>query len=153
MNFGSTMFLRAVIYLIGLGALGVCVIIVGVSLSGNAGIFLPVLALMFVSAMPFFYALYQGLLLLRTIDTNTAFSQESAKAIRTIKYCAFTISVLYAGGMPLIIYVADKDDAPGVVLLGLVFIFVTLVVGVFAAVLDRLLQNALDIQSENDLTV
>jgi hypothetical protein len=55
--------------------------------------------------------------------------------------------------MPLMIYAAQRDDAPGVVLLGLVFIFATLVVGVFAAVLERLLQNAIDIKSENDLTV
>jgi hypothetical protein len=55
--------------------------------------------------------------------------------------------------MPLIIYVAEKDDAPGAVLIGLVFIFATLIVGVFAAVLERLLQNAIELKSENDLTV
>lgn len=153
MNFDSTMFLRMVIYCIGLAALGVCVIIAGVTLSGNAGIFWPVSTLMFVSAAPFFYALYNGLLLLRYIDQKLAFSELSTKAIRTIKYCAFSISVLYAAGMPLIISVAHKDDAPGVVLLGLIFIFATLIVGVFAAVLERLLQNAIDIKSENDLTV
>jgi hypothetical protein len=153
MNFGSTLFLKVVIYLIGLAALGVCIIIAGVSLSGNAGIFLPVLALMSVSAIPFFYALYNGILLLRYIEKDIAFSELSTKAIRTIKYCAFSISVLYAGGMPLIISVAHKDDAPGVVLLGLIFIFATLIVGVFAAVLEKLLQNAIDIKSENDLTV
>lgn len=153
MKEGSTLFLKVVIYLIGLPALGICVIIGGVSLSGNAGIYLPILMVMFIAAIPFFYALYQGLLLLRYIDKNIAFSQLSVKAIKTIKYCAFTISVLYAAGMPLIIYVAEKDDAPGVVMMGLVFIFVTLVVGVFAAVLERLLQNAIEIKSENDLTV
>lgn len=153
MNFGSTFFLRGVIYCIGLAAIGVCGIIAGVSLSGNAGIFLPVLALMFLSAFPFLYALYNGLLLLRYIDSNTAFSERSVKAIRSIKYTAFSISVLYAGGMPLIISVAHTDDAPGVVLLGLIFIFATLIVGVFAAVLEKLLENAIQLKSENDLTV
>ncbi|WP_423784009.1 DUF2975 domain-containing protein [Francisella tularensis] len=38
-------------------------------------------------------------------------------------------------------------------MLGLVFIFATLIVGVFAAVLQKLLQNAIDIKNENDLTV
>jgi hypothetical protein len=153
MNFGSTLFLRGVIYCIGLAALGVCVIIAGVSLSGNAGEFLPVLGLIFLSALPFFYALYNALLLLRYIDKNIAFSELSVKAIRSIKLAAFSISVLYAAGMPLIIYVADKDDAPGVVLLGLIFIFAPLVVGVFAAVLEKLLENAIQLKSENDLTV
>lgn len=153
MNFGSTLFLRGVIYCIGLAAIGVCVIIAGVSLSGNAGMFLPVLALMFISAFPFLYALYNGILLLKYIDANIAFSERSTEAIRSIKYCAFGISVLYSAGMPIIMYVAQKDDAPGVVLIGLIFIFATLIVGVFAAVLERLLQNAIDLKSENDLTV
>ncbi|HWO07436.1 MAG TPA: DUF2975 domain-containing protein [Candidatus Paceibacterota bacterium] len=153
MDFGSTMFLRVVIYLIGLLALGVCLIIAGTVLSGNAGMFLPVLLLMFVSALPFFYALHNGVLLLRYIEKNVAFSELSNKAIRIIKYCAFSISVLYAAGMPLIVSVAHKDDAPGVALLGLVFIFVTLIVGVFAAVLEKLLRSAIDLKEENDLTV
>jgi len=145
--------LKVVIYLIGLAVLALCVIIGGVSISGNAGMFLPVMLVMLITAIPFFFALYQGLLLLGYIDKNTAFSDLSVKAIKNIKYCAFTISVLYAAGMPYIIYVADKDDAPGAVVIGLVFIFAPMITSVFAAVLERLLQNAIDIKSENDLTV
>jgi len=153
MKTGSTLFLKVVIYLFGLAALGICVIIGGVSISGNAGMFLPILLIIAAGAIPFFYALYQGLLLLRYIDKNTAFSDASVKAIKTIKYCAFAISTLYAAGMPFIIYIAEKDDAPGAVLIGLVFIVVPLIVGVFAAVLEKLLQNAIDIKKENEMTV
>lgn len=153
MKKGSTLFLKVVIYLIGLAVLGLCVIIGGVTISGNAGMFLPVVLIMGAAAVPFFYALYQGLLLLRYIDKNIAFSELSVKAIRNIRYCAFTMSTLYAAGMPFIIYVAEKDDAPGAVLIGLIFIFAPLITGVFAAVLQKLLQNAIDIKSENDLTV
>ncbi|MDO8576668.1 MAG: DUF2975 domain-containing protein [bacterium] len=153
MKQGSTLFLRSVIYLIGLAVLTLCVIIGGVSISGNAGMYLPVLICMFIAAIPFFFALHQSLLLLSYIDSNTAFSDLSVKAIQNIKYSAFTISVLYSAAMPLIIMVAEKDDAPGAVLIGLVFIFAPLITGVFAAVLQKLLQNAIDIKSENDLTV
>lgn len=153
MNFGSTLFLKVVIYLIGLAALGLCIIIAGVSISGNAGIYLSMLLIMGVAAIPFFYALYQGLLLLRYIDKSIAFSEKSVKAIKTIKYCAFAMSTLYAASMPVIIYIADKDDAPGAVLIGLIFIMAPLITGVFAAVLEKLLQNAIDIKKENDLTV
>ena len=153
MKRGSTLFLKVVIYLIGLAVLGLCAILGGVSISGNGGMFLPVVLVMLITAIPFFYALYQGLLLLGYIEKGTAFSELSVKAIQNIKNCAFTISVLYAAAMPYIIYVADKDDAPGAVMIGLVFIFAPLVTGVFAAVLEKLLRNAIDIQSENDLTV
>lgn len=149
----STIFLRVVIYLIGLAVAGLCVILIGVSIAGNAGMFLPLMLGMLVAAVPFFFALYQGLLLLSYIDKNSAFSELSVKAIKKIKYSAGAISVLYALMMPYIIYVADKDDAPGAVIIGLVFIFAPFVIVIFAAVLERLLQNAIDIKSENDLTV
>jgi len=153
MKQGSTLFLKVVIYLMGLAVLGLCVILAGVSISGNAGMYLPVVIVALIAAVPFFFALHQGLKLLDYIDRNTAFSDLSVRAIKNIKYSAFAISVLYAAGMPYIVYVADKDDAPGAVMIGLVFIFAPLVISVFAAVLEKLLQNAIDIKSENDLTV
>jgi hypothetical protein len=153
MKEGSTLFLKVVIYGLGLVALGVCIIIGGLTISGNAGMFLPILIGVFITAIPFFIALHQGLLLLSYIDKNTAFSELSVNAIKNIKYCAFAISVLYAAIMPYIVYVSDKDDAPGGVLIGLVFVLAPLITSVFAAVLERVFQNALDIKSENDLTV
>jgi hypothetical protein len=153
MKQGSTLFLKVVIYLIGLAVLALCVIIAGVSISGNAGMYLPMMLVMLMAAVPFFFGLYQGLLLLGYIDKNAAFSDLSVKAIQNIKYCAFTISALYAAGMPFIIYAADKDDAPGAVLIGLVCIFAPLVTSTFAAVLQKLAQSAIEIKSENDLVV
>jgi len=138
----------------GLLALAACIIAVGNALfNEDVGYYLPVLFLPPVTAIPFFFALYQGLLLLHYIDKNTAFSDASVKAIKNIKYGAFAVSAIYALGMPYIIYAADKDDAPGVVLVGLVLIFAPLVVGVFAAVLEMLLKNAIEIKAENELTV
>lgn len=48
---------------------------------------------------------------------------------------------------------ADKDDAPALIFVGMVIPFASLVIAVFAAVLQRLLQEAINIKSENDLTV
>jgi hypothetical protein len=137
----------------GLAIVGVCIIILGVSLSGNAGMYLPVMIVMFVAAMPFFCGLYQAIKLLSYIEKGVAFSELSVKAIKTLKDCALTISVLYSAAMPVIVYVADKDDAPGVVAIGLVFVFAPVVVAVFSSVLEKVLQNAIDIKSDNDLTV
>ena len=63
------------------------------------------------------------------------------------------MSVLYLAGMPILIQIADADDAPGAVGFGMLFAAAPVVVSVFAAVLQKLLQNAIDIKSENDLTV
>ncbi|MTV50985.1 DUF2975 domain-containing protein [Heliobacillus mobilis] len=108
---------------------------------------------LYATSIPFYFALYQAFNLLSYIDKNEAFSDLSVKALKNIKNCAIAISSLYVVGMPLFYLMAEVDDAPGIILIGLVMIFASLVVAVFAAVLQKLLKNAIDIKSENDLTV
>ena len=111
-----------------------------------------VLILLYGAAVPFYFALYQAFKLLRYIDENTAFSELSVKALKNIKCCAITISSLYVLGLPLFRFIAKKVDPP-IGLMGLIIIFASLVIAVFAAILQRLLQEAINIKSENDLTV
>ena len=113
----------------------------------------PILIGGYLTAIPFFFALYQAFKLLTYIDKKTAFSEVSVRALRYIKYCGITMSLLYASGMPIVFQIADADDAPGLVLFGTFFVAAPAVVAVFAAVLQKLLKNAIDIKSENDLTV
>ncbi|WP_205685236.1 DUF2975 domain-containing protein [Peribacillus acanthi] len=113
----------------------------------------PFLIGLYVTAIVFFVALYQTLKLLSYIDKNEAFSELSVAALKKIKYCAITISALYVLFMPLLYLMAEVDDAPGIILIGMVIIFGCIVISVFAAVLQKLLKNAIDIKSENDLTV
>ena len=140
--------------LIGLFVLGLCIFVLPAGLtSDNTGNYRPILLSLYVPAIPFFIALYQTLRLLDYIDLGNAFSDSSVRALRHIKHCAVIISALFTAGMPYIYYAADVDDAPGVIVLGLVIIFASIVIAVFAAVLQKLLQNAISIKSENDLTV
>lgn len=108
---------------------------------------------MYGTAIPFYYALYQALKLLRYIDNNEAFSQLSVVSLRKIRNCAIAISSLYAVALPMFFIVAQWDDAPGLVLIGLVIVGASMVVAVFVAVLKKLLQEAIDMKAENDLTV
>ncbi len=154
MKQGSTLFLKFVVSLIGLAALALCVFLTQATISsGEEGDFLPILVGMYITAIPFFFALYQTVKLLVYIDKSEAFSELSVKALKNIKYCAIAISALYAAGMPYIVYTADKDDAPGATVLGFVIILASIAIATFAAVLQKLLQDILDIKSENDLTV
>ena len=153
MNRG-TFFLKGVVFLIGLIVLALCTFALPAAISSDrTGYYRPILLGMYVPAIPLFFALYQALKLLSNIDKNKAFSDLSVSALKNIKYCAITISALFAAGMPYVFLVGDKDDAPGVIVLGLVIVFASVVIATFAAVLQKLIQNALDIKSENDLTV
>ena len=74
------------------------------------------------------------------------------KALRTIKYCAIAIIGFVAVSIIFIIF-ADKDDRPAGVFMRILITFVSIVIATSAAVFERILQNAVDIKSENDLTV
>lgn len=150
----STFILKLSILFIGAVVLALCGLILPEAIaSDRVGAYRPILFGMYVSAVPFFIALYNGFTLLGNIDKNKAFSGSSIRALTTIKSCAAIISAAYTLGLPYIYYVADMDDAPGVLALGLVITFASGVIATFAAVLQKLLQSAADIKSENDLTV
>jgi hypothetical protein len=158
MKHGSTLFLKIALFLIGTPVLALCIF--GLTwLPYNpvnpdyTHILYPIIIGMYVSVIPFFVALYQAFKLLSFIDKNLAFSELSVKALKNIKICALIISGLYVVIEPFVFLVADLDDAPGLVIIGMVPIFASMVIAVFAAVLQRLLQEAIDIKSENDLVV
>ncbi len=154
MKRGSTIILRGAVILIGLIVLALCIFALPAGLrSDNTGYYRPILIGLLVPAIPFFFALYQALKLLDYIDENKAFSQVSVDALKNIEYCALIISGLFAVGQPYVFYAADRDDAPGVAMIGFIIIGASFVIATAAAVFKRLLQNAVDIKSENDLTV
>ncbi|MFF2286607.1 DUF2975 domain-containing protein [Peribacillus butanolivorans] len=157
---GTTLFLKIAVILIGIPVLALCIFLVPEIAKFAAELYPDmtyikylVLIDLYASAIPFYFALYQAFKLLSYIDKNKAFSELSVRALTKIKYCAITISILYVVGMPLLYLIAELDDAPGIILIGLVIIFASMVIAVFAAVLQRLLQEAIDIKSENDLIV
>ncbi|KTD86050.1 DUF2975 domain-containing protein [Paenibacillus etheri] len=160
MKLGSTLFLRIAVVLIGLPVLALCIFFVP-AISNYAAELYPDHSFikyllyidMYASAIPFYFALYQAFKLLGYIDNNNAFSDLSVKVLKNIRNCAITISGIYVLGLPLFYLVAERDDAPGFIVIGMVVIFASMVIAVFAAVLKKLLKEAIDIKSENDLTV
>jgi len=153
MKQGSTLILRGAVALIGLVVLALCVGIAFLIADGKQNYHTPIWFGLYVAAIPFYGALYQTMRLLGYIDKNLVFSELSIEALRRIKYCALVISGLFIIGSPYIFHVADKDDAPGILAIAFIIIGASFVIATFAGVLQKLLQNAVDIKSENDLTV
>ena len=160
MKRSSTIFLQVVVVLIGIGALAL--MLWEPHLEGrnvHATLFQiyfndPFLAYAYTGSIAFFMALYQVFKLLGYIGRNEVFSQRSVNALRTIKYCALTVIAFLVGAEAFFSVVQrDKEDIAGGVMLGLLLIFVSAVVATAAAVFERTLQSAVDIKSENDLTV
>lgn len=153
------MFLQMVIVLIGMGALALLLWEPFVE-GRNAHSTLfetyfndPFLAYAYAASVAFFMALYQAFKLLGYIGQNKVFSLDCVKTLRTIKYCATSLVGFIAAPEAYLLIVRPGDDIAGGVAIGLVLIFVSTVIATAAAVFERLLQSAVDMKSENDLTI
>lgn len=156
----STLFLRATIIIMTLAVALLCYAVLpelskewGNEFANVSYLRFPTVIGLSITALAFWVACAQAWKLLGYIDKNKAFSTSSVIALRNISYCGAIISILYACGLPLIYRIADLADAPGVMVIGLVFTCAPAVVAVFSGVVQRLLQNVIDIKSENDLMV
>ena len=160
MKRGSTIFLQVVIVFIGIGALAL--MLWEPHLEGrnaHATLFQiyfndPFLAYAYVASIAFFVSLYQAFKLLGYVGRSEVFSQRSVKALRTIKHCAMSLVGFLVGAEAYFFIVQrGKDDIAGGVMMGLLLIFVSVIVATAAAVFERTLQSAVELKSENDLTV
>ncbi len=108
----------------------------------------------YLASIAFFATLYQAFKLLGLIGKNKVFSLDSVKALRTIKYCAITLCVLIMlAAIYIRVFHAADDDPAGFIAISILATLVSAVVATASAVFEKTLQNAVDIKSENDLTV
>ena len=160
MKRGSTIFLQIVILLLGAGVFAF--LLWEPQVEGrnvNATQFEvyfkdPFLAYLYLAFVPFFVGLYQGFKLLGYARRDEIFSQRSVQALRIIKFCALITAIFILGAEAYIfVFVRGTDDIAGGVMMGVFVILMCAIIGTAAAVFERILQNAVDIKSENDLTV
>ena len=160
MKRSSTIFLQTLIVLFGVGALAFLLWEPHVEgRNANATPFEiyfkdPFLAYVYIASIPFFVALYQAFRVLMYVRQETTFSPATVKAMRTIKYCALAIIGFVAVSVVFMPFSDPADDdGPQGVVMRIVITFAWIVVATAAAMFERILQNAVDLKSENDLTV
>ncbi len=113
----------------------------------------PFLAYAYLASVPLFLGLYQGFRLLGYVGRDAVLSTEVVRRLRTIKLCAITM-IGFVVGAELFTRLHDAGDDPaGGVFIGILIAFAATVVATTTLVLERTLQDAVDIKSENDLTV
>ena len=155
MKRGPILFLRAVLVLIGIGALAF--LLWEPHLEGrNAHATLfeiyfkdPFLVYAYIGSIPFFVGLYHAF---KVLGYAGEFSRSAVRSLRTIKFCAVALVGFVAVG-EVFILTNQSDDRAGGVMMGVFITFASIVVATAMAVLERALQNAVDLKSENDLTV
>jgi ABC-type multidrug transport system fused ATPase/permease subunit len=150
----STLFLRLILLVLSIGVLFLCgFLLYQIIQSDSLGYYRPILMGLVISTIPLLYIFYQAYNLLNNIDNNLSLTDSSVNSLRIIKVCSFLISSMYLIGSPFIFNVAQRDDAPGVVLINIILIMGPFSVGVFTYILQKLLINAIGYKSENELTI
>lgn len=155
----STIFLQAVIVLIGIVALAILIWFPltegrATNLDFFSIYFDPFILYGYASSIAFFVVLYKAFKLFGYIGQNKVFSSNSVKTLKSIKYCAVVLSILIVGAGLYIKIAHDKEDDPaGFLAICIVTTFVSIVVATAAAIFEKLLQNAVDMKSENELTI
>ena len=159
MKKGQTLFLQGVLVCIGIGML---VTLIWFPLTEGRAVGLdlvsvyadPFIIFGYIASIPFFIALYQAVKLLGYIGQDNVFSLNSVRALRSIKYCALIVGAAIVGaGAYINLFHAQDDDPAGFLAMCIVTIFGSIVIATAAAVFERLLQSAVEIKAENDLTV
>lgn len=113
----------------------------------------PFILYIYIGSIPFFVGLYQAFKLLRYIEANTAFTPGAVIALKHIKIASLILIACIAGAELYIRFFAHGDDIAGPTMLGISLSVIFGVIATVAGIFQRLFQNAVDLQSENDLTV
>lgn len=158
MKQGSTLFLKIVILLIAIGVLagllwfpkteGRAAHLDLISIYTD-----PFIIYIYIGSIPFFAGLYQAFKLLNLIEAKKAFSQRAVNTLRNMKFASLSLIGFIAIAEVYIHFFAHGDDPAGPTMLGILVILAVAIIAAAAAVFQKLLQNAVDLKSENDLTV
>ena len=156
MKKSSTIFLQVFIVLIGIVALAIMIRFpLTEGRATNLDLFSiysdPLILYGYAASIPFFIALYKACKLLVYIGQNKAFSLNSVRTLRSIKYCAIVLSILIVmAGLYIRMFHSKDDDPAGFLAMCIGTTFVSLVVATAVAVFEKILQNGMDIKAENE---
>lgn len=105
----------------------------------------PFIIYIYISSIPFFFAIYQTFKLLNLIDANKFFSHTTIKSLKTIKKCSISIITLaILSEAYLFIFERSKSDDPaGGIMTGLLIIIISLTITATTSIFQKLVQNQL----------
>jgi len=156
MKKSSTIFLQGVIVLIGIVALAIMIRFpLTEGRAANLDLFSiyadPFILYGYAASIPFFIALYKAFKLLGYIGQNKVFLLNSVRTLKSIKYCVIVLSILIVmAGLYIRIFHNKDDDPAGFLAVCIVTTFASIVVATAVAVFEKILQNGVDIKSENE---
>jgi hypothetical protein len=101
----------------------------------NDYIMMPYLMVIYLSiyimSFPFFVILYKAFITLHLIKIEQFYSLKTVKNFKVIKVCAYSITLVVFVDLPFLYLLADYEDAPGLLLVGIIIFGVSLFIALF----------------------
>lgn len=91
----------------------------------------PIVIGLYLSLIPFYYGVYKTWQILSHVRKGSLHSSQSAKDFKAVRLSAVVIGAIFILTEPFVFMVAQLDDAPGLVIFGMIPVFIA---GVILAV-------------------
>jgi hypothetical protein len=156
MKRSATVFLQLATVLIGIVAIAIMIWFpLAEGRAANLDLFSiyfdPFILYIYAASIAFFVAVYKTFVLLGYIGHNNVFSLNSVRALRSIRYCAIVLSILIVtAGFYITLFHTLDDDPAGFLALCVVCVFISSIVAAATIVFGKILQNGVDLLSENE---
>lgn len=154
----ETIFLRFMTFLVGLPALAVGTFllpkIAKEAIQEAAGgatmgyIIVGTLLLIYLSIIPFYLILFHFTRILVYIERDLVFSELCLHAFQKIKRYSFIISGLYVLALPFMYFIAEWDDAPGLILINVVITAAFIGLESIAFIVQNIIKKVVDKNQE-----
>lgn len=103
----------------------------------------PIVIVIYISTIIIYLAFYQTIMFLNLMKEKLTFSINTKTRLEKIKILGLVFSVLYFFLMPFVYMLANADDAPGVIFVGMIPLIGGFIVSLFADILIKLIDEGM----------
>lgn len=112
-------------------------------LTGIDYAFLAILVILYISAVPLSIIGFHVIKFLSHVNKQETFSAVAMNRLKKIRNSALVVSGLFLLTLPSFYMFAELDDAPGVILVGLVFVFIPTIFTVVTEIVHEIIQEGI----------
>jgi hypothetical protein len=94
----------------------------------------------YIMSFPFFVILFKAFITLNLIKIEQFYSLKTVKNFQVIKVCAYSITLVVFVDLPFLFFLADYEDAPGLLLMGIIIFGVSLFIALLITRLKLLIE-------------
>ncbi|KAF2956848.1 DUF2975 domain-containing protein [Marinitoga sp. 38H-ov] len=94
----------------------------------------------YLTIIPFIYSNIQVIKIFGYVNNNEFYSEKTVQSLNKIKKSFFVIGIIYTLLMPMFYYLGEIDDAPGLILVGLIIVLSTFFVYILNSIFIELIK-------------